>query len=179
MWHSTLLSLQGVQSPLYVSCDVGNMEIVQLLVHHHAAINQPCDVSNALYNSTSLSLFFVVLFTESPAYSVLFTSSLLSCLPQDEYAATPLITASVENHVEVARMLIKYGASTDYQNKVFDNLFVFSRFAYDTTFTYSTTTYRMATPLFKLHATMEIQTLWSCWSNPMPTLSSGIKLVFS
>ena len=35
------------------------MEMVQLLVHHHAAIDQPCDVSNALYNSTSLSLFSV------------------------------------------------------------------------------------------------------------------------
>ena len=43
----TLLSLQGVQSPLYASCQVGNIEMVQLLVHHHAAIDQPCDVSNA------------------------------------------------------------------------------------------------------------------------------------
>ena len=30
--------------------------MVQLLVHHHAAIDQLTDVSNALYNSTSLSL---------------------------------------------------------------------------------------------------------------------------
>ena len=54
-----LLSLQGVQTPLYVSCLVGNIEMVQLLVHHHAAIDQQIDVSNALYNSTSLSLFSV------------------------------------------------------------------------------------------------------------------------
>ena len=53
------LSLQGVQSPLYVSCLVGNIEMVQLLVHHHAAIDQPAEVSNALYNSTSLSLFLL------------------------------------------------------------------------------------------------------------------------
>ena len=51
------LSLQGVQSPLYVSCHEGNIEMVQLLVHHHAAIDQPTDVSNALYNITSLSLY--------------------------------------------------------------------------------------------------------------------------
>ena len=90
--------------------------MVQLLVHHHAAIDQPCDVSNALYNSTSLSLFCCVLFTESPAYSVLFTSSLLSCSPQDEYAATPLIMASEKNHIEVARFLVEHGASINYQN---------------------------------------------------------------
>ena len=49
--HVTLhcsLSLQGVQSPLYASCLNGNIEMVQLLVHHHAAINQLTDVSNAL-----------------------------------------------------------------------------------------------------------------------------------
>ena len=43
------LSLQGAQSPLYVSCLEGNIEMVKLLVHHHhAAIDQPCDVNNAL-----------------------------------------------------------------------------------------------------------------------------------
>ena len=49
--HVTLhcfLSLQGGQSPLYVSSEVGNIEMVQLLVHNHAAIDQPCDVSNVL-----------------------------------------------------------------------------------------------------------------------------------
>ena len=65
------LSLQGLQSPLYASCLEGNIEMVQLLVHHHAAINHMSDVSNALYNSTSISLFCCVLFTESLAYSVL------------------------------------------------------------------------------------------------------------
>ena len=99
--------------------------MVQLLVHHHAAIDQPCDVSNALYNSTSLSLFSLVLFTESPAYSDLFTSSPLSYSPQGDVAATPLIAASVDNHVDVARFLIKNRASIDYQNKVFDNFFLF------------------------------------------------------
>ena len=55
--HCSLsLSLQGALSPLYISCHKANIEMVQLLVHHHAAIDQPCDVSNALYNSTSLSL---------------------------------------------------------------------------------------------------------------------------
>ena len=53
------LSLQGVQSPLYISSQVGNIEMVQLLVRHHAAIDQPTNVSNALYNSTSLGLFSV------------------------------------------------------------------------------------------------------------------------
>ena len=48
--HCSLsLSLQGVQSPLYASCLSGNIEMVQLLVHHHAAIDQLTDVSNALY----------------------------------------------------------------------------------------------------------------------------------
>ena len=62
---------------------------------------------------------FCVLFIESPAYSVLFTSSLLSCSSQDEYADTPLIAASVENHIEVARFLLEHGASINYQTKVF------------------------------------------------------------
>ena len=106
------LSLQGAQSPLYASCLKGNIEMVQLLVHHHAAIDQPCDVSNALYSTTSLML------TESPAYSVLFSYSLLSCSPQDEYAATPLIAASDKNHIEVARFLVEHGAIVNYQNKV-------------------------------------------------------------
>ena len=50
------LSPQGEQSPLCISSFNGNIEMVQLLIHHHAAIDQPTDVSNALYNSTSLSL---------------------------------------------------------------------------------------------------------------------------
>ena len=59
--HCSLsLSLYREYSPpLYISCLKGNVEMVQLLVHHHAAIDQPCDVSNTLYNSTSLSLFSV------------------------------------------------------------------------------------------------------------------------
>ena len=59
---------------------------------------------------------------------MLFTSSLFSCSPQSEYAATPLITASGENHIEVARFLVEHGASVNYQTKVFFfkyNLFVF------------------------------------------------------
>ena len=69
---------------------------------------------------------YCVLLNESPAYSesVLFTSSLLS--PQDEYASTPLMAASDENHIEVARFLVECGASIDYQNKVFDIHFLFS-----------------------------------------------------
>ena len=86
--------------------------MVQLLVYHHAAIDQPTDVSNALYNIIiDLSLFFSVLFTESPAYSVLLTSSLLSYSPQDEPFATPLMAASVRNQIEVARFLVEHEAS--------------------------------------------------------------------
>ena len=106
--------------------------MVQLLVHHHAAIDQPCDVGNVLhvYNSTSLSLFSVLLFAESPAYSVLFT---LSCSPQDVYAATSLIAASGKNHIEVARFLVEHGASTDYQKKVLYDLFGYLSFLYSST----------------------------------------------
>ena len=149
------LSLQGVQSPLYVSCLKGNIEMVQLLVHHHAAIDQPTDdVSNALYNSTSLSLFCSVLFTESPAYSVLFTSSLLSCSPQGGIvAATPLMAASGENHIEVARFLVEHGASIDYQNQVFDILFLICLF--------HNLFFRLDTQLFKLHVTVVTQILSS------------------
>ena len=92
--------------------------MVQLLVHHHAAIDQPTDVSNALYNSTSISLFCCVLLTESPC-SILTSSLLLSCSPQDVPFATPLIAASSENHIEVARFLVEHGASINYQNQVF------------------------------------------------------------
>ena len=59
---------------------------------------------------------------------MLFTSSLLLYSPQDGVASTPLIAASDENHIEVARFLIDRGASIDYQNKVFDILFLFSNF---------------------------------------------------
>ena len=45
-------------------------------------------------------------------------SSLLSCSPQGEYASNPLIAASDENHIEVARFLIEHGASVNYQDKV-------------------------------------------------------------
>ena len=97
--------------------------MVHLLVHHHALVDKPCDVSNELYNSTSLSFFVCVLFTESPAYSVLFTSSLLSCLPQDQFEGTPLMTACLEGHFKVTMFLINNGANVNVQSKVFDNLF--------------------------------------------------------
>ena len=35
---------------------------------------------------------------------------------QDEPYATPLIAASVENHIEVAKFLVEHGASIDYRN---------------------------------------------------------------
>ena len=57
---------------------------------------------------------------------MLFTSSLLSCSPQDEYAATPLIAASVRNRIEVAKFLVEHGANVNYQNQVFFNHFLFS-----------------------------------------------------
>ena len=114
------LFLQGVQSPLYASSLNGYIEMLQLLVHHHAAIDQPCDVSNALYCYNSTSLQFI-LFTESLANSVLFASSctLLLCSSQDAPFATPLIAASGKNHTEVTRFLIEHGASVNYQNQVF------------------------------------------------------------
>ena len=118
------LSLQGEQSPLYVSCLNSNIEVVQLLVHHHAAIDRPTDVSIMHYTIALVSVYCVLL-NESPAYSVLFTSSLLSCSPQDEYASTPLMAASDENHIEVARFLVEHGASINYQNQVFDNHFLY------------------------------------------------------
>ena len=49
---------------------------------------------------------------------MLFISSLLSCPLQDEYASNPLIIASAENHIEVARFLVEHGASINYQDKV-------------------------------------------------------------
>ena len=62
--------------------------------------------------------------TESPAYSVLFITSLLSCSSQGEPFATPLMAASGINHIEVARFLVEHGASINYQNQVFDNHFL-------------------------------------------------------
>ena len=95
--------------------------MVQLLVHHHAAIDQPCDVGNVLhvYNSTSLSLFSVYFSLNlqcTQCYS--HVCAPLSCSSQDEYAPTPLIAASIENHIEVARFLVEHGASINYQDKV-------------------------------------------------------------
>ena len=49
---------------------------------------------------------------------MLFISSLLSCLPQDDTAATPLIIACGLIHIEVARFLVEHGADTNLQNKV-------------------------------------------------------------
>ena len=84
---------------------------------------------------------------------MLFTSSLLSCLPQGKHAATPLLTASVENHIEVARFLIEHGASINYLSKVFDNfLYVHNLF------TIQQFHHRAAGHLFKLHVTVVIQT---------------------
>ena len=82
---------------------------------------------------------------------MLFTSSLLSCSPQEVYAATPLIAASDENHIEVARFLVECGASIDYQNKVFDIHFLFSNCLLCYIFVFL---HRTATQLFKLHVTM-------------------------
>ena len=90
---------------------------------------------------------------------MLFTSSLLSCSLQDEYAATPLIAASGKNHIEVARFLIEHGASVNYQNKVFDILFLFSNslIIIIITILYSKFLHSKATHLFKLHATVATQ----------------------
>ena len=86
---------------------------------------------------------------------MLFTCSLLSRSPQSEYAATPLITASGENHIEVARFLVEHGASVNYQTKVFflNNFFVFLIY-HIFVFLHS-----MVTHLFKLHVTVATQIL--------------------
>ena len=72
---------------------------------------------------------------------MLFTSSLLSCSPQEPPCATPLIAASIQNHIKVARFLVERGASINYQNKVFD----INIFAYNSTFTYHFTIERQLT----------------------------------
>ena len=50
---------------------------------------------------------------------MLFISSLLSRLSQDEFAATPLIMACDKERIEVIRFLIENGADINGQNKVF------------------------------------------------------------
>ena len=41
-------------------------------------------------------------------------------LPQNELGETPLIRACACGHVEIARVLLEYGAYVDYQKKVFE-----------------------------------------------------------
>ena len=45
MCRSTVLTLQGKQSPLYAVCDVGNIDMVKLLVQRGAEIDKPAEVS--------------------------------------------------------------------------------------------------------------------------------------
>ena len=51
-------------------------------------------------------------------------SSLLLALyvPQDQFAATPLIVACGKNKLEIARFLIQKGANMDMKNKVISTL---------------------------------------------------------
>ena len=42
----------------------------------------------------------------------------MSCLPQDEFNATPLITACGNNKIDVAQFLIEKKANINYQNTV-------------------------------------------------------------
>ena len=85
---------------------------------------------------------------------MLFTPSLSSRPPQDEYAATPLMAASDRNHIEVARFLVEHGASVNYQDKVFDNLICFL-----ICLLYYRLIPSMATHLFTLHVTVATQIL--------------------
>ena len=51
-------------------------------------------------------------------YTELSSLLLAFYVPQDQYAATPLITACERGQPEVASFLIQKGANTNYQNKV-------------------------------------------------------------
>ena len=70
------------------------------------------------YTIALVSVYFLCVVHGIPSKVSAIHIFTMSCLPQDEYAATPLIAASVENHIEVARFLVEHGASINYRTKV-------------------------------------------------------------
>ena len=58
-------------------------------------------------------------------YTELSSLLLAFYVPQDRFAATPLIAACDENKLEVAEFLIQKGANMDLQNKVISTLYCF------------------------------------------------------
>ena len=53
-------------------------------------------------------------------YTELSSLLLAFYVPQDQFAATPLLAAGNNNHPQVASYLISKGANINYQNKVID-----------------------------------------------------------
>ena len=60
-------------------------------------------------------------------YTELSSLLLAFCVPQDRFAATPLMAACDENKLEVANFLIQKGANMDLQTKVVSILYCFHK----------------------------------------------------
>ena len=58
-------------------------------------------------------------------YTELSSLLLAFYVPQDQFAATPLLTACYDNKVDVASYLIQQRANLNYQNKVINCLYCF------------------------------------------------------
>ena len=80
-------------------------------------------------------------------------------VPQDEYGATPLITACTENRVEVVRLLAERGADINLQNKVH----VVTTLISINCVQYYLRNRIIATPLFTLLASLVTQPLLNCY----------------
>ena len=48
----------------------------------------------------------------------------MSFIPQDEYRSSPLEIACLNNHLQVAQLLIINGADVDHQNSVCNNIII-------------------------------------------------------
>ena len=107
MCHSTVLSPQGLVSPLYTASQGGHTETVKLLVSRGAKIDKRCDVRLVVCTHQQCN----TLYMSCVLYYIL--------LPQTKYGATPLIIACSENHREVVEFLIDHGADVNLQTKVF------------------------------------------------------------
>ena len=60
MWHSTFLTLQGTQPPLYTASLRGRLKVVKTLLSRGSQVDQPTKVSvfNVYVNESSVLVVF-------------------------------------------------------------------------------------------------------------------------
>ena len=100
------------RSPLFLACLDCDIKAVEMLLKKGARANDQDNEGNVLLFQFSFSLLFFFFFFS--LFSFFFFFGLFVCLLIFQFYQTPLLLAVDKGHLDIAKLLIEYGANPNF-----------------------------------------------------------------